>query len=135
MTATTEARKGRVKRSGSVGDEAIAGMPGASKAVLLGPEDGVPNFFLRRFRIESGHAIALHTNEVEHEQYVLSGRARMRIGDEVFEVAAGDVVYIPARVPHDYAVLGTEAFEFLCMVPNRPDELRKIEEKQGGCCG
>ena len=36
-----------------------------------------------------------HTNTVEHEQYILKGKARVGIGEDVFEVAAGDAVYIP----------------------------------------
>jgi quercetin dioxygenase-like cupin family protein len=43
-------------------------------------------------------------------------------------VAAGDVLYIPAGVTHDYRV--EEApFEFLCMVPNLPDEIELVGEE------
>jgi len=62
-----------------------------------------------------------HTNSVEHEQYVLNGRAQIGIGDEIFEVKKNDVVFIPADVPHWYKVLGDESFEFICVVPNKPD--------------
>ena len=68
-----------------------------------------------------------HTNEVEHEQYVLAGRARIGIGDETLEVEAGDVVYIPARQPHFYEVLEAP-FEFLCMVPNGEDQIRILDD-------
>ena len=84
---------------------------------------------MRRFRMEEGGGMPLHTNEVEHEQYVLTGRARVRIGDETHEMEAGNVVYIPARVPHSYEVL-EGPFEFLCMVPNDPDEIKLLED---GC--
>ena len=63
-----------------------------------------------------------HTNTVEHEQFVLRGRARISIGDECFEVGPEDVVFIPAGVAHDYTVLEAP-FEFLCMVPNLPDTI------------
>jgi quercetin dioxygenase-like cupin family protein len=64
---------------------------------------------------------------VEHEQYVLGGRARIAIGDEVHEVAAGDVLYIPARMPHSYEVLEAP-FEFLCIVPSGPDRIEILDE-------
>ncbi|MCH7547977.1 MAG: cupin domain-containing protein, partial [Candidatus Krumholzibacteriota bacterium] len=65
---------------------------------------------------------------IEHEQYVLRGRARIGIGDDVHEVGAGTVIYIPAGTPHWYRVEGDETFEFLCMVPNRPaDEIEILE--------
>lgn len=90
--------------------------------MLIGPEDA-PNFCLRRFVIKPGGWMPLHTNEVEHEQYVLRGSARIRIGDAVHEVKAGDAVYIPAGVQHDYRAGGAEPFEFICVVPNREDRM------------
>jgi quercetin dioxygenase-like cupin family protein len=68
----------------------------------------------------------LHTNHVEHEQYVLRGRARVVLGDEVVEVKKDDVVYIPGGLPHSYEALGDESFEFLCAVPNLQDEIRVL---------
>lgn len=97
----------------------------ASMQVLLGPEHGMPHFAMRRFRMEQGGGMPLHTNLVEHEQYVLRGRARIRIADAVHEVSADDVLYIPAGCPHSYEV--TEGpFEFLCMVPNAPDRVELV---------
>ena len=69
-----------------------------------------------------------HTNTVEHEQYVLGGTARIGLGDDVIEVTRGDVVFIPAGVPHSYESLGPDPFEFLCVVPNGPDEIRIVED-------
>jgi quercetin dioxygenase-like cupin family protein len=95
--------------------------------VLLGPADGMPHFAMRRFVIGAGGGMPRHTNAVEHEQYVLAGRARISIGDDRYEVAAGDVVYIPAGAPHHYEVLEAP-FEFLCMVPNLPDQIAPVED-------
>ncbi len=97
--------------------------------VLLGPAEGAPNFVLRRFTMEAGGGIPLHTNEVEHEQFVLRGRARIRIGDAVHEVVAEDTLFIPAGVAHSYEVV-EGPFEFLCVVPNAPDRLEILD---GSC--
>lgn len=94
--------------------------------VLVGPDTGAPNFALRRFHMGAGGGMPLHTNEVEHEQYVLRGRARIRIGDAVHEVAPDTTLYIPAGVPHSYEVLEAP-FEFLCVVPNRSDQIRLVD--------
>ena len=69
-----------------------------------------------------------HTNTVEHEQYVLRGRASVGIGDQTYEVSAGDVVFIPAGVPHWYRAEDSEPFEFLCMVPNLPDRIELVPD-------
>lgn len=90
--------------------------------VLLGADDDAPHFAMRRFRMEDGGGMPLHTNEVEHEQYVLRGRARIVLGDETVEVGADDVLLIPAGLPHSYEVIEAP-FEFLCLVPNRPDRI------------
>ena len=90
--------------------------------VLLGPADGMPHFAMRRFVMGEGGGMPRHTNTVEHEQFVLRGRARISIGDECFEVGPEDVVFIPAGAVHDYTVLEAP-FEFLCMVPNLPDTI------------
>lgn len=95
--------------------------------VLVGPDEA-PDFAMRRFVMEPGGGMPLHTNRVQHEQYVLQGKARIRIGGEEIEVEKDDVVYIPAGVEHSYQSIGDEDFVFLCMVPNRPDEIEIIHE-------
>ena len=96
--------------------------------VLISPETA-PNFAMRCFTIEPGGGMPNHTNTVEHEQYVLGGSAQVGIGDEVHRVKAGDVVFIPAGVPHWYKTEGDEAFRFLCLVPNQPDTIEMIKER------
>lgn len=95
--------------------------------VLISAREG-PNFALRRFTMEKGGGMPRHTNTVEHEQYVLRGRARISIGAEIFEVGSGDVVFIPEGVVHSYENLGEEPFEFLCIIPNKEDKITIVDE-------
>jgi len=113
---------GVVKRSSAVALRPVEAGVGTRTQVLLGPDDGAPHFAMRRFVMGEGGGMPRHTNRVEHEQYVLAGRARVAIGDTVHQVAAGDVLYIPAEVPHSYEVVEAP-FEFLCLVPNAPDRI------------
>lgn len=121
--------QGVVRRAEEVDLADVAAGRGTRTQVLLGPDDGAPNFAMRRFVMEEGGGMPLHTNEVEHEQYVLTGRAKVRIGEAVHEVSKGSCLYIPARVPHSYQVV-EGPFEFLCMVPNREDRI-EIREEDG----
>ena len=98
---------------------------GVSMKMLLSPDES-PNFAMRNFIIEAGGHMPLHTNTVEHEQYVLSGRARVMIGDETIEAGAGDILLIPAGVPHSYETLGDEAYSFLCLVPKGLDVIEVL---------
>jgi quercetin dioxygenase-like cupin family protein len=117
---------GVVKPADSVERTPIAAGRATEMQVLLGAGDGAPNFAMRRFIMGAGGGMPRHTNRVEHEQYVLRGRARIAVGEEVHEVAAGDVLYIPAGTPHSYEVV-EGPFEFLCMVPNREDRIEILD--------
>ena len=122
-----------VKHADGVRAEPVGAGKGTTRQVLIGADEG-PNFALRRFIMEPGGGMPRHTNAVEHEQYVLRGRARIGIGEDVVEVSADDVVYIPAGTPHWYEALGDEPFEFLCVVPNGPDRIEVLEDKGAPGC-
>jgi quercetin dioxygenase-like cupin family protein len=116
-----------VRPAESVPFTPIAAGRGTALQVLVGPQQGETDFVLRRFRMDAGGGMPLHTNLVEHQQYVLRGRARLRIADAWHEVGADDTTFIPAGVPHAYEVM-EGPFEFLCVVPDRPDEVRLVAE-------
>lgn len=134
---SASSRRPSVKRVESTARQPVAVGTRTEMQVLLGPDDGAPNFSLRRFIMGEGGGMPLHRNQVEHEQYVLRGRARVGIGDAVYEVVADQVLYIPAGVPHYYEVLEAP-FEFLCIVPQAVDRieiLEKRDENGGGATG
>lgn len=122
------AAKPSVRNTNDIPVERVSAGTSVSRQVLIGSEEG-PNFAMRRFIMEPGGGIPAHTNTVEHEQFVLRGRAKIGIGDEVFDVGPSDVLFIPAGVPHWYEVAGDESFEFLCMVPNLDDTISLVESK------
>lgn len=98
---------------------------GVSMKMLLSPSEA-PHFAMRNFIIEAGGFMPLHTNSIEHEQYVLSGRAKVQLGDGFIEAKAGDILLIPAGVAHSYETIGDEAYNFLCLVPNKEDTITII---------
>jgi quercetin dioxygenase-like cupin family protein len=100
---------------------------GTSMQVLIG-SDIAPNFVMRRFIMEPRGGMPNHTNSVEHEQFILRGRARVGIGKDIYEVKSGDVVFIPKGIPHWYKAEGDEPFEFICVVPNEPDHIEVLEK-------
>ena len=116
-----------VKKTSEVEAKHVAAGQDTTIQVLISGREG-PNFAMRKFSMKPGGGMPKHTNTVEHEQYVLGGRARIGIGDEVYEVQQGDVVYIPEGVPHFYENIGDEPFEFLCMIPNKEDKITILDE-------
>ncbi len=115
-----------VKHASQVPEEPVAAGTKTTRQVLIGPDQG-PHFAMRRFIMRPGGGIPAHSNTVEHEQYVLRGRARIGIGDEVVSVKEGDVVFVPAGTPHWYQVEGDQTFEFICVVPNQPDRMEMVK--------
>ncbi len=124
---TSQRQPGLLRRTPEIELKPVPAGTATRTQVLIGPEQGAPNFSMRRFVMDAGGGMPRHTNTVEHEQYVLRGRARVSIGDVVHEVGPQSVLYIPAGVAHDYTVLEAP-FEFLCMVPNAPDRIDLVAE-------
>lgn len=116
-----------VRPAASVPRKAVAAGAATEMQVLVGPEQGRTNFVLRRFIMGDGGGMPLHVNQVEHQQYVLRGRARIRIGDAVHDVRADHTLFIPAGVPHGYEVVEAP-FEFICVVPDTPDRITLLED-------
>ncbi len=116
-----------VKHAEDVVKNNVAAGKDTTIQVLISAQEG-PNFALRKFAMKPGGGMPRHTNTVEHEQYVLRGHARIGIGGEEYEVNAGDVVFIPEGVIHFYDNIGDEPFEFLCIIPNKPDVIKVVEE-------
>nr|WP_235063433.1 cupin domain-containing protein [Candidatus Halobonum tyrrellensis] len=115
-----------------------------SKGVLLDESDGAPTFAVRRFTLEPGATAPKHTNEVEHEQYVLEGEYTVGIseasatpredgeaveGGEEYTVSAGDSLLIPAGVVHWYRNEGDQRGAFICCVPNGDDAIRVVDDE------
>lgn len=115
-----------VKHASEVPQKVVAAGVDTAIQVLISAEEG-PNFALRRFIVQPGGGMPLHTNTVEHEQYVLRGQAQIGINGQEYQVQTGDVVFIPAGAPHYYQNTGQEPFEFLCIIPNQKDEITIID--------
>lgn len=116
-----------VKHADEVEARDVAAGKDTTIQVLISAQEG-PNFALRRFVMQAGGGMPRHTNTVEHEQYVLRGRARIGIQDETYEIKPGDVVFIPEGAVHFYQNVGDEPFEFLCIIPNKEDRITLVTE-------
>jgi quercetin dioxygenase-like cupin family protein len=128
MTDATETPTPLIRRAEDIEYETVDAADGMSKGVLIDESHGAPNLAIRRFTLAPGGEVPKHTNEVEHEQYVLSGTYTVGIGDEEHTVSAGDSLFIPAGVVHWYRNEGDEPGAFICAVPTGDDEIRLAEE-------
>lgn len=119
-----------VRRADDIEYEDVDAADGLRKGVLVGEEHGAPTLALRRFELAPGATVPRHTNEVEHEQYVLDGEYVVGLEDEVHVVSAGDALHVPAGVVHWYRNESDRPGAFLCAVPTGEDDaIRLVEEE------
>ncbi len=111
-----------VKGSSSVPEEPVDNAVDTFIQWLIDRRDGAPNFELRKFRIKRGGMIPPHMHpDIEHIQYVLRGRYRVKLGDREVVVSRGDAILIPAGTVHAYYNDGEEDAEFLCIIPRKSE--------------
>jgi quercetin dioxygenase-like cupin family protein len=94
----------------------MEGATGASMAVMVGREDGAPNFALRQFRVAPGGHTPRHAHDYEHEVVVLEGGGTVLLGGREHPIGPGDVLYVPAEEEHQFKA-AEGGLRFLCLVP------------------
>ena len=92
-------------------------LAGVVKQVLIGREDGAPNFVLRYFQIEPGGHSQLESHPHDHGVVILQGRAKVQLNDEFLELDPLDVVYVGGNDLHQFSNIGEDALGFLCVIP------------------
>ncbi|MDJ0762644.1 MAG: cupin domain-containing protein [Myxococcota bacterium] len=91
---------------------------GVTIQVLLGPDDGMPNYYTRRFTMAPGGSIPAHRHDkIEHHQVILQGEMTVHLNGETTLAREGDAIYIPPRTVHAFENRGAMPVQFLCVVP------------------
>lgn len=117
-----------VRRADEIEYRPLDAAEGMSKGVLVNEDHGAPNVALRRFVLDPGASVPEHTNEIEHEQYVIDGEYVVGLDDTEYTVGPGDTIHIPAGSVHWYRNEGEEEGVFLCAVPTGDDEITLVDE-------
>ena len=66
------------------------------------------------FSLDKDQEIGRHSSPGDAMVNILSGLAEITIDEEVFEVAAGQTIVMPANIPH--SLYAKEAFQMLLVV-------------------
>jgi len=85
---------------------------------VISSAEGWTNHTLRVFRIEPGGHTPRHQHPWEHINYVIKGKATLRLGDRVQEIGEKDFAVVPGNTEHQFQNPFDEPFEFICIVPN-----------------
>lgn len=95
----------------------MEGVKGVTMRLMVGREDGAPNFAMRHFTVEPGGHTPRHSHNYEHEVYIVHGMARVEENGEYHEVTAGDTLFVRSNVTHQFVNIGDTPLQFLCLVP------------------
>ena len=80
-----------------------------SHLLLAQGQFGVQNLNVTWVEGEPGSEQAVHSHEGREQVYVIvQGRGAMRVGDEVEEVVAGSLVFVPPGTDHSIKNVGEE---------------------------
>ena len=99
----------------------LPGAQGVQMRLMVGRDDGAPNFAMRIFDVEPGGQTPHHQHNYEHEVMVLEGTGDAYSGDTPHPVQAGDVLFVPANEVHQFRNTGDQLFRFMCLVPTSFD--------------
>jgi len=97
-------------------------IPGSHEVTLwivIGRDDGAPNFTMLLLEIAPEGHTPHHNHPWEEEVFVKSGSGRLITMDDETDLQPGDAVYIAPGEPHQFLNTGMEPFQFLCMIPHR----------------
>ena len=108
------------------------GAVGCRIRCLIGEADGAPGFTMRQFEIAPGGYTPKHSHAHEHEVFVLEGAGVVLEGDRERPLAAGTVVYVPPKAPHQFRNPGSAPLKFLCLIPH---PLRDMSGPCAAACG
>lgn len=81
--------------------------------------------------LEPGMEMKVHSHPFEQIACILTGRMLWRVGDEEFEVGAGEVLRVPPDVPHGGKPIGDETVMNLdVFCPIREDYMEIVEHQR-----
>ena len=92
-------------------------LDGAQFTSLATPNRGSTDTSVWRVELAPGHPATPHQVTREEVFVVLSGRARVRLGDDVREASAGDAIVVPRDTNFEITVQGNEPLQALCCMP------------------
>jgi quercetin dioxygenase-like cupin family protein len=117
---------GAIHRRSGAGWEGVApqayddpALPGVLKHELIGEADGATRYRVRYFEVPAGGSTARERHPHDHGVMIISGRARVTLGNQTHELGQGDVVYVAGDELHCFEALGEQPLGFVCVVGPR----------------
>ncbi|MDR3631322.1 MAG: cupin domain-containing protein [Desulfocapsaceae bacterium] len=90
--------------------------PGLVSHILLQSGDtSTDNLAIAWVTVEPGAAQQPHHHVAEQAYVVVSGQGRIKVGSDIADVKAGDLVYVPSNAEHVVENVGTERLAYISL--------------------
>ena len=96
-----------------------AGAEKANLAVLIGQDEGAPNFIMRRIELEPAGCTPFHDHDWEHVVYILEGSGRLVGEKKRYKLKPDDAVFVAPGEKHQFTADKDSPLVFLCSIPKR----------------
>ena len=93
------------------------GTTGTTMRWLINRDNGARTFAMRRFVIQPGGEVPLHTHAEDHEIFVLAGEGIAFTEKEEIKIQQDMFIYVPPDENHGYRNTGRTLLIFLCIIP------------------
>jgi quercetin dioxygenase-like cupin family protein len=91
------------------------------KHVLVGPDEGAPNFVIRYFHVPVGDNTFYDQHPHEHGIVILHGKARVQIKGDFYELGPLDAIFISGNDIHQLTNIGETPLGFLCVITRQAE--------------
>ena len=98
------------------------GVVKAAKQALIGPKEGWEGYVMRLITLGTGGCSPKHTHDWPHINYMVSGKGKLFLDGEEFNLEAGSFSYVPGGSIHQFSNASEEDFVFICIVPEEGDK-------------
>jgi len=96
---------------------------GVAGRVVVGQDDGAPNFCMRVFELAPDGYTSRHQHAWEHEIFFHSGKGEVYRKGEWQTANPGTAVFIPGNELHQIRNCGPQKLVFVCLIPSGAPEL------------
>ncbi len=107
-------------QSTEINNEVAQGVTGR---VVIGKDDGAPNFCMRMFTLAPGGFTPRHSHDWEHEILIHDGNGKVFKDGEWVAIERGSVIFIPGGDEHQFKNDSDSDLVFACLIPSGVAEL------------
>lgn len=100
-----------------------------TRQVLFNGAFDIPCQF-RYFEVKPGGYSTLEWHEHTHMVMIFRGHGQCLLGDQIYDVKAGDFVEVPGKTLHQFRANKGDYVGFLCLVNNDRDKVKLLNDQE-----